>query len=125
MDLTIFDKISLECKRRTPQIGDVYNHFKDIRIVIVALAMDTETQEPVVVYRHNDDYWVRPLRMFLSEVDKVKYPSCEQKYRFTRELSVDVTQSYAFQSLHNELEKVYSSWEDKDLQEYILDHYFR
>lgn len=124
MDLSIFDKVSLKIKRRTPQIGDVYIHFKDIKIVVIALAINTETQEPEVVYRHNDDYWVRPLKMFLSNVDKNKYPSAEQKFRFTRELPTDITKSYEFEALFNELKKIYD-WEDEELTEYILDHYFR
>ena len=124
MDVSIFDKIALENERRTPQIGDIYNHFKDIRIIVVALAMDTETQEPVIVYRHNDDYWVRPLNMFLSKVDKTKYPSCKQKYRFTRELPADITQSFEFQALYNEISNIYD-WDELVLQGYILDHYFR
>lgn len=124
MDITIFDKIAIENKRRTPRIGDIYNHFKDIRIIVVALAMNTETQEPVIVYRHNDDYWVRPLKMFLSNVDKEKYPSAKQKFRFTRELPANITESYEFESLFKELKQIYD-WENEKLTEYILDHYFR
>lgn len=122
--ISIYDKIALEKQRRTPQIGDVYYHFKDIRVVVVALAMNTETQEPVVVYRHGDEYWARPLDMFLSEVDKIKYPACLQKYRFERELPANVTKSYEYQSLHEELKKLYN-WSDIDLENHILDHYFK
>lgn len=124
VDLTIFDKISLEKGRRTPQIGDIYIHFKDIKVIIVALAMNTETQEPEVVYRHNDDYWVRPLEMFLSTVDKTKYPSCEQTYRFERLLPTNITDTFEFQCLFNELKKIYD-WDEKVLTEYVLDHYFK
>lgn len=31
---------------------------------------------------HEGDYFVRPYEMFMSKVDKVKYPEIKQEYRF-------------------------------------------
>ena len=63
----------------------VYRHFKGDYYLVEELAHDAETGEPVVVYRKlygDGGLWVRPLAMFLSEVDHEKYPDCPQKYRF-------------------------------------------
>ena len=41
--------------------------------------------ESIVIYRGlygNNDLFVRPLDMFLSEVDHEKYPYIKQRYRF-------------------------------------------
>ena len=63
----------------------VYRHFKGKHYYVIDEAIDTETREAVVIYRAlYGDYglFVRPKSMFLSEVDHVKYPDVEQKYRF-------------------------------------------
>ena len=67
------------------QIGRVYRHFKGDYYLTEDIANDSETGEPFVVYRKlygDGGLWIRPLEMFLSEVDHEKYPDCEQKYRF-------------------------------------------
>ncbi len=63
----------------------IYKHFKGDYYLVEEVAKDSETKEPVVVYRRlygEGDLWVRPLDMFLSEVDHEKYPNVKQKYRF-------------------------------------------
>ena len=47
--------------------------------------MHSETKEKYVVYRGlygENELYIRPMEMFLSEVDRVKYPNVEQEYRF-------------------------------------------
>lgn len=67
---------------RTIEKGKQYRHFKGDIITVLELAKDSETLEDLVVYEHNNQIWVRSLEMFLSKVDKQKYPNIEQTYRF-------------------------------------------
>ena len=62
--------------------GQVYRHFKGYLMTIIEVATHTETGEEFVIYEHNGKVWARPKDMFLSLVDKEKYPECKQKYRF-------------------------------------------
>lgn len=71
--------------------GQVYRHFKGDLMTIVAVAKHTETEELMVVYEHNGTIWARPYDMFLSKVDKKKYPDVEQEYRFQLVDSNDVS----------------------------------
>lgn len=64
------------------EIGKNYKHFKGITVKVIAIAKNSETLEDMVVYTHNDDVWVRPYDMFISKVDKEKYPNIKQVYRF-------------------------------------------
>ncbi len=49
---------------------------------VIGIGKHTETMEDVVVYTHKGKIWVRPVDMFLGEVDHKKYPDVKQKYRF-------------------------------------------
>ncbi len=79
--------------------GDIVQHFKREMLSdeeretnkylyeIVGVALHSETRELMMVYRPLYDdggMYVRPLEMFLSEVDHEKYPNVKQKYRFEK-----------------------------------------
>ena len=63
----------------------VYRHFKGNYYLVEDIALNSETEEEMVVYRKlygDGGLWVRPKQMFLEEVDHAKYPDVKQKYRF-------------------------------------------
>ena len=72
--------------KREVKVNTVYRHFKGSRALVITLCKHSETMEDMVVYacigngsnsNHKDAIYVRPLDMFLEEVNKNG-----QKYRF-------------------------------------------
>lgn len=69
--------------RSLPVSGQKYRHFKIGKVVtVIGISRHTETEEVSVVYEYEGTIWNRPLGMFMSEVDRNKYPNSKQKYRF-------------------------------------------
>ena len=83
-------------------VGDIVQHFKRETLSnpgnlylykILAFAEHTETKEMLVIYQalykdpsKNINYTIfaRPMDMFMSEVERDKYPDIKQKYRFEK-----------------------------------------
>ena len=70
---------------RELKVGRVYRHFKGDEYLVEGVAIDSENDDELVLYRalyEDGKLYARPLEMFLSEVDHAKYPGVKQKYRF-------------------------------------------
>lgn len=98
-------------EREIPKPGEFYRHFKKKYYQIIAVATHSETREQMVVYQAlYDDFgmYVRPLNMFLSKVDRKKYPDVMQEYRFERVerpcVSVELLEHFDTKVFHGEKE---------------------
>lgn len=72
---------------RNEFVGFRFRHFKGNIFPVTDIAVHTETGEPMVIYKDENDsskVWCRPLEMFTSEVDHDKYPDVKQKMRFEK-----------------------------------------
>ena len=93
---------------RSFQPGDVVQHFKRTLLSpeelrqepeqylydVIGTAEHTETGEILMIYRPRygeQKLYARPLRMFLSEVDREKYPDAVQRYRFEKYNTEELT----------------------------------
>lgn len=67
------------------KIKGIYKHFKGDYYIVEDIAIDSETNEKIVIYRAlygDNTLYARGYDMFTSKVDKEKYPNIEQLYRF-------------------------------------------
>ena len=79
--------------REIPKAHEIWQYFKGEYYQIICVGHHSETKERMVVYKKFTplinkyipiEPCIRPLDMFMSEVDHEKYPDVKQKYRFEK-----------------------------------------
>lgn len=96
MELNTEPETEEEIFDRDIQTGDIVQHFKrewvsadtsEYLYKVLAFASHTETGEKLVIYQGlyaPFKICARPYAMFMSEVDREKYPEIKQQYRFEK-----------------------------------------
>ena len=98
--------------RSLPAEGENYRHFKGNEYQIIAVAEHSEDGSSMVVYKAlygEGKCYVRPLDMFMEEVDREKYPDASQKYRFEKieyQVSPKVMEFLEADTYHDKLDIV-------------------
>lgn len=80
-------------QRYKDMIGKTYRHFKGGLYKVVDIAVHSENAGVLVIYQSAKDpslVWARPLDMFLSDVDKEKYPLSRQDKRFVEVRNAEI-----------------------------------
>lgn len=70
---------------RKVHVNHIYQHYKGDKYIVLGVGKHSETLEEHVIYRAlygDGQVWVRPMSLFIDEIDHKKHPEIKQKYRF-------------------------------------------
>jgi hypothetical protein len=114
-------------ERKKPIPGSFYRHFKGQIYQIRGLAKNAETGEEMVVYQGMYppfSVWVRPLDMFLEELDRTHCPQAAQKFRF-QEVKFQEKDDAPSVTRHTASTPAKTVQKQKEMTEEISDDYLR